>query len=298
MWLTVIMARRILAMVITASTLLAMSSETPEYKAPTQPPGQQDDGGAGGGMDAKAEAFHPPPSYASSDELLDALEKSFETLKDIAAEVYYRKEDPFTQTEARRGTFLYQRDAEKKSSRLAILFENVIIGTQMREARTHYIFDGIWLVERDEERKQFIKRQIVAPGQTFNPLKLGEGPFPLPIGQSKKDVLARFSAELIGLPDEGGFLHGRIAPIAVGLELVPRPGLPEAQDFEWVRIYYDRATLLPMAVDALSPDGVRKYVLLREVKHNQGVDETLLSVETPEGDGWAIDIRPWREARE
>lgn len=276
--------------------------------------------GGGGGIDVDAIVTPALPVFNSAEKLLDALEESIATLENFSANVNYRKEDPFTSTEIRSGRIIFAqslpakdddttttqpaKDADAAPSdqpakrRFAITFEKETIGRQMRERNQRYVFDGAWLAEIDFDNKQFIKRQVVPPGQTFDPLKLGEGPFPLPIGQSRKEVLARFEAELTDFPREG-FLQGRIPPSGIGLKLTPRPGLEVARDFESIRIWYDRRNLLPIAVDALAPDGVRKIVLLFNIEKNGEIDESLLAVDPQlnEADGWAIDIRPWKESR-
>ncbi|MCZ6612201.1 MAG: hypothetical protein O6941_06170, partial [Planctomycetota bacterium] len=160
------------------------------------------------------------------------------------------------------------------------------------DRRTHFIFAGSWFVEIDHEAKQFIKRQIVAPGKQFDPLKLGEGPFPLPIGQSKDEILARFDVQRIDLPKEG--LLKNLSNV-YGLRLTPKPNTPEAEDFQRVELFYDRQTLLPTGINVLEVNADRKTVRLRNLRRNQGVDEDKLNIETPDPkQGWHIDVRPWR----
>lgn len=289
-----------------------------EKKQDDAPPGggqTTGGGGGGGGIDAGAIVTPPPPRFDTAEALLTALEQSITELDNFQARINYRKEDPFTSTEIRIGRLLFAQDPPEivkadeaggdqpaatkpapRRKRFAVTFEKEIIAGTQRERNQHYVFDGAWLAEIDRDNRQFIKRQVVPPGETFDPLKLGEGPFPLPIGQPKDEVLARFEAKLIGLPEEG-FLQGRIPPSGVGLELTPRPGLDIARDFSSIRIWYDPRAMLPIAVDALSPDGVRKIVLLFEVKKNEAFEESLLNVDPPSADGWAIDIRPWKDAK-
>ena len=273
-------------------------------------------GGGGGGIEIEAIITEPPPTFNTAEELLDGLEESIKSLENFSAILNYRKEDPFTSTEIRSGRILFHQaaptnpeaaaDAESPADgplrkRFAITFERETIGQQMRERHQRYIFDGAWLVEIDFDNKQFIKRQVVPPGEVFDPLKLGEGPFPLPIGQPKEEVLARFTAELIDFPQDG-FLRGRIPPSGIGVKLTPRAGLAIARDYESISIYYDRRTMLPVAVDALSPDGVRKIVVLFNTKKNEDLEpeevEAMLSVEPPmDAADWSIDIRPWKDDR-
>ena len=227
------------------------------------------------------------------DELLEKLERAADDLRDFSANIRYDKWDAVLErTEIRTGKVIYQVDQADGSKRFAILLERLIVGNRARNQRKHYIFDGSWLVEIDHDAKVFIKRQIVAPDKQFDPLKLGEGPFPLPIGQPKDEVLARFDVQRIDAPKEG--LLKNLSDV-YGLRLTPKPNTPEAEDFQRVDLFYDRQTLLPTGINVLEVNGDHKTVRLRNLRRNQGVDEDKLSIKTPDPkQGWHIDVRPWR----
>jgi hypothetical protein len=134
----------------------------------------------------------------------------------------------------------------------------------------------------------------VPPGKTLDPLKLGEGPFPLPIGQSRDEVLARFDVtKPEELPDEALL---KDIDMADGLLLVPKPGTEEFNEFARVEIFYDRATSLPVGIFAVEADAGRKIVRLRNLKRNPTLDEATLKkldIAEPDPKEWRIDIRPW-----
>ncbi|MCA9290801.1 MAG: hypothetical protein KDA25_06710, partial [Phycisphaerales bacterium] len=147
-------------------------------------------------------------SDASVDALLDALERSGRDLTGFTADVVLHKWDGVTERrEIRAGRFIYDANPETKRRRFAVLFDRTVVNNRQEDDRQHYIFADGWLVEVYAARKQFIKRQIVPPGQVFDPLRLGEGPFPLPIGQAKADVLRRFEVSAIPVPSEGLFAN-------------------------------------------------------------------------------------------
>ena len=235
--------------------------------------------------------------------LLDRLERSAEDLRDFQARIRYDIWDAATEEkQIRSGELIYQVNPVDGSKRFAILFDTFIFGNRQEKEAKHYIFADGWLVEVDHNRKQFIKRQIVAPGEEFDPLKLGEGPFPLPIGQPKNEVLARFDVQLLDAPSDP-FLAKMLTDRDVeGMVLFPKSQTPEAEKFQRVELFYDRETMLPIginavAADAIDPDdpnsGNRKTVLLMDLKRNEGVDETMLSIAEPDKRQWDIDIRPW-----
>ena len=229
------------------------------------------------------------------DALLDELESAGEDLRDFQARMSYEKADALTGAELRYGRVVYRRGTEGGST-LGLWFDEYVDASgRMDKVDELYVFTEGWLVEVDAARKQFIKRQIVPPGKTFDPLKLGEGPFPLPVGQRKAEVLARFLVSEAP-PPSSRLLSGLEKEDLRTLRLVPLPGTRESRDFESVDLYYDRATLLPVGVVAAAPDKSVKTVRLRGLQRNEGLAEELLaklSVATPDPREWIIDIRPW-----
>ena len=240
----------------------------------------------------------PTSQPATSDPavaLLDRLETAGNDLRDFSADItYYLWDAMLERREISSGEILYEVRPDDGSRRFAILVTSVIVGNHKNNQNKRYIFDGSWFVEIDDDNRMFTKRQIVAPGERFDPLKLGEGPFPMPLGQRRQDVLARFEASLLqGTRHEvlARFLAGKQIE---GLKLVPRPSTPQARDIAEVEIFYDAATLLPLGIVLTETNGNRKTVMLRHLKRNQGIDESKLSIEEPDPKDWQIDVRPWQ----
>ncbi|MHC5024913.1 MAG: LolA family protein [Planctomycetota bacterium] len=233
-------------------------------------------------------------------ELLDELERNDEGLTGFRAKITYQTFDALLgRKETRTGEIIYHVDLADGRRRFASLFESVVIGPRKRNQQRQYVFDGRWLAEIDYDNKQFIKREVVAPGQEINPLKLGEGPFPLPIGQPREEVLRRFDAQLIERPKEGPL--SRLADDVRGLRLTPRPGTREAEQFQSVDLFFDRETLLPVGSHVVEPpkDGESdtSIVLLRELERNPVLLEAeldTLRIVDPDPAEWRIDVRPWQ----
>lgn len=232
------------------------------------------------------------------DALLDRLELRSAELRGFVAKITYEKyDDLLGRREIRSGEILYRVNSETANKTFAILFDKLIINSRRSNHLQHFIFDGRWLAEIDHEAtpRQFIKREMVAPGETFDPLKLGEGPIPLPIGQSKKDVLARFNVEAASIPADG--LLSRLTPDSVNaLRLIPKAHTPEAQEFSRIDLFYDRETDLPVGILALEHNQNRKTVLLRDVKRDPEFTPDMLrklDITTPDPAQWQIDIQPW-----
>ncbi|MCI0433123.1 MAG: hypothetical protein L0271_05655 [Gemmatimonadetes bacterium] len=249
----------------------------------------------------------PAPAPASQDveAPLDQLEAAAKHLRTFTADLRYWKRDAVKgQTELRSGSILYEAAPEAK--RLAIGLDEQFVSGRKQAIHKDYLFDGSWLAEIDHDQKLFIKRQIVPPDRVFDPLKLGEGPFPLPIGQPKAEVLARFEVAAIDPPAEGQ-LTDLAADQVHGLRLIPRAGTPEADDFARVDLYYDRSTLLPVGIITVSARQIDpadphsrdvKTVRLLNLTRNEELSPSQrqrMKMIEPDPTVWTIDIRAWRE---
>lgn len=238
---------------------------------------------------------------ARIDALLDRLSHNADDLRTITARITFQKYEGFGGVQTtRRGSFIYDADPNAESRRFAAVFTEWVRRTRKKYIQKDYVFDGRWLAEVDHERRQFIKREIVEPGDTRDPLKLGEGPFPLPLGQTTAEVRSRFSVTEIDVPSEGLL---KVLPLdAIGLHLRPHPGSPAEQDFAEVFLYFDATTLLPIGsrvVEAALASGEHneKLVLLQDVARNEPLsadEQARLSIEPP-GDGWRVSITRWGE---
>ncbi|MHC5004173.1 MAG: LolA family protein [Planctomycetota bacterium] len=287
----------ILIAAIAAVTILGLP-------APVDPPDGAPAATAGPPPVAEAPppAAQEPTATAPADpamELLERLERSAEDLRAFVADVVYEAEDELIgRRETRRGTLVYQADASSGDKRFAVLFSTIDRNGRRERRPKHYVFDGQWLAEIDAKDRQFIKRQIVPPGERLDPLKLGEGPFPLPVGQPAGQVLARFEASLMPMPTEGPL--ARVPAVYEqldGLLLIPRTGTAEAKDYERVELLYDRATMLPVGINVVETSGDRKTVRLRNPQRNPELDaEALetLQIEDPDPREWSISVQPWK----
>lgn len=249
-------------------------------------------------------AAPPAPPVAAEPEapespraLLEALERSERELRTFSSSVSYRTEDALLgQSVLRKGSLIYTRPEPGGPRTLAILFDTQVEGGRLREQRKHYIFAANWLVEVDHERRVFFKREIAPPNTDFDPLKLGEGPFPLPFGQPPQEVLDRFDVTFATLP-ESGLLAKLDAATVDGLRLVPKPGLDMAEKVAHVDLFYDRATRLPVGVLVVEKNGNRKTARLDGFLRNPTLtpEQTArLSVDPPKPEGWRIEIDRWK----
>ncbi len=242
----------------------------------------------------------PPESVTvdPTEALLDRLETSAADLRGFTANVYYEIfNDLLARREIRLGELIYAVDPATGTKRFAVLFDALIVNNRRTDRLKHFVFDGQWLAEIDEEQKTFTKQQIVPPGRHLDPLKLGEGPFPLPVGQPKEEVLARFDVSPLNALPEGP-LSALVEKFELdGLLLIPKPGTEEAKDDERVEIFYDRSTLLPVGIRLLQTNGNIKTVRLSDPVRNPVLtpeELAKLSIEDPDPREWTVSTRAWQ----
>lgn len=232
----------------------------------------------------------------SPDELLVHLARADRDIRNYHANLVYEKYDALRDTSERRfGRLVFDVDPDS-GRRLAFVFDQYVDGSGRTERiDQRYVFAGSWMCDVDAQRRQFIKRQVVPPGERFDPLKVGEGPFPLPIGQSPDAVRAAF--EVAWAPAPTSPLLSKLDPASLHmLALTPRPGTDAARDYERIHVYYDRDSLMPVGMEAIGIEGDRKIARLSKAAINAGLSEEdvrMLSVETPDPTLWTIDVRAW-----
>ncbi|MFM1822495.1 MAG: hypothetical protein RI967_761 [Planctomycetota bacterium] len=271
-----------------ASPARAIAAEPPRTGDATPAPTVAD---APAANDAAAER------RARVERFLDELERSGTTIETLSGGLSLEKHDAFVEeTERRFGRIVVDRKAGAR--RFAILFDEFVDATgRSSRAVDHWIFADGWLVEQDHANRSFTKRQIVAPGQSLDPLALGEGPIPIPIGQRKSEVLARFEVDEGELPQDVAML-GSLRDVAA-LRLVPKDGTTMAKETASIDLYYDRTTLAPVGVVIRERNGNRTAARISQPVVNGAVkdeDRALLEIPSPDPREWAIDIRPWQGA--
>ena len=268
-----------------------------------------------------------PPAAATSDDPLEvakaasaarvyaflgALEQTSFTIKSMSGALALESFDALVEeTQRRYGRFVMERSDAIVSPattgepavnspplgarRFALYFDEFVDGSGRSDRSIdHWIYSDGWLCEQDYRNKSFTKRQIVAPGQTLDPLALGEGPIPIPMGQKRADVLARFDVSEQEIPQDIPLL-GSLQNVA-GLRLVPKPDTSLAKDTLFVELFYDRTTLALTGVVSREKNGNLTVARINAPVVNGAVsdaDRALLTIGTPDPKEWSIDVRPW-----
>ena len=242
------------------------------------------------------EAHPAAPEPNPAVQWLDKLEVRGREIRSFRADIVFDKSDELLKDRVTRTGELSYLAGEREGTaaanhpRFAVIFRQLIADGKLRNEMVEFIFDGEWLVEKDHKHKRFEKRQVVAPQDKgkIDPLSI-DGPFPLPLGQKREQVMRRFDATVVS-EDDDGKLH---------LRLIPRPDAPMLRDqkkFDSVEFWFDRQSLLPVKV-VTDEGAVVTTVTLSNPRAND-LDEhkaaELFRTDPPKG-GWRVEIKPWND---
>lgn len=182
--------------------------------------------------------------------------------------------------------------------KFAVDFQTIVKDGQLREQKHKWIYDGIWLVERIEDKKQFFKRQVHAPpkpGITTNQpddhMTMENNPFPIPLQAKKAEVLKRFEVSLVTEkseydPTQGTFHH---------LMLKPKPSAK--LNFTQIDLWYDAETLLPVKCLTVNSDSDDEQIYsLFKASLNAEIAPEMLSTSVPTESGWHVEVTPLKQS--
>lgn len=183
------------------------------------------------------------------DQILDALHARGADLQSLSADVELIESDASTgDFVTRDGRFLLQ-TLPDGSARARITFDTRTANNRKTEDKVEYLLDGRNLIDRTWRTKTQVTRQVLKPGEKVNLLKLGEGPFPLPIGQPADEVHRMFEVTRIdsGADDPANTVHVR---------LTPRADSQFANRFHTIDAWVDLADHMPKRIETVDPNGV------------------------------------------
>ena len=269
--------------------ILCTACQAQTETQPVHPPAQ-------GEPVATAPTTQPPPGLHAStdtDAWLDRIEQRAATIKTLHAKLRYDRTQQLVGDRQRRfGNLVYDAGPPGK---FAVHFDRLLVDRRLDRDDRRYIFDGQWMVERYEQEKIFIKRQIAPPPDTqthdkqpqTDPLALGDGPFVLPLTFDKAQLLKRFDVMLI-LPTDDDPSQ------SVHLHLTPKHS--HDNRFTELDLWYDRETLLPVRARTIDDSENESVIDLTDVRVNEPIDPAVLDTTPPTTDDWRVEIKPWAES--
>lgn len=216
--------------------------------------------------------------------ILDRLEKKGAKVEALEAAIEFIKIDPVLEDkQIHRGVLRFKQT--KPNPRFFIRFDELKLESLApKKDKQWHVFDGRWYIEAREKTKSITKREIVRQGETLEVFKIGQGPFPLPFGQKKADVLKHFEVKLVTskLKDPKHSDH---------LECTPRSGTELADKYETVHFYIDQTLDLPVRVQTVEKEEGNEIIAsFTKIKVNPGLPDSKLNL--PNLKDYSIDTIP------
>lgn len=226
------------------------------------------------------------------DAILDALNARGQDLKDFSSDVVLHTIDNRTgQDTSQFGKVIFQ-NRKGGDSRIKVGFETKKTDEgnghpTTQKQKLDYVLDQGWLTDRDYQKKLEVKRQVLKPDQKMNLLKLGEGPFPLPIGQDKADVKKQFTVTKTDSTrdDPRDTLH---------ITLIPKPGSQLERRFKQIDVYIDTKNNMPARIDTVEKAGAMRSTELNNIKLNTSVTDDAFTLPNIDKEGWNRREEPFQ----
>jgi outer membrane lipoprotein-sorting protein len=206
---------------------------------------------------------------------LDRLEAKGRDIKGVKCRVIYRyvTVEPIESAQEKQGELWFARG--EPNARFCVHFQKLIADGVEKDTGEYFAFDGQWLTERNDRSKTIVRREMVRPGEHIDPFEIGKGPFPLPFGQKRAEILKNFRVTLekftLGDPLQSNHLH-----------CVPLPDSALAGRFSRVEMYVDKKLELPIRIvtERLS-DGNRIEVDFKNIDTNEAPAGSRFVIEQP-----------------
>ncbi len=224
-------------------------------------------------------------------EFLERLEHADDDVQTFQAKIRFTKRHKMIGDEITRGGELVYRVGEDGRT-FAVVFDTLDMDGQRNTIDERLVFDGRFLVEKNEAQKMYTRRELAPEGERIDPLQLGEGPIPIPIGQKAEEIQLRYDAEVLPF-DEGKVGKARAVGLklheTVQLRLVPKPEFAASDDFAEVRVWYIKGELHPRLAYTVNRAGDESFVvLINAEKNGAAFDDSLLEIEPPDEAGWQV----------
>jgi outer membrane lipoprotein-sorting protein len=183
-------------------------------------------------------------AQSSIDEILDALDVRGQNLTGFTADVKLAETDAATGDQSvRSGKVWYQ---SGPPGRIRVYFDKKESNGKTSEDKIEYLLTGTDLIDRTYRTRTQVTRHILKPGQQVNLLKLGEGRFPLPVGQKKEDVHAAFEVKKIEPKNED-------PADTIHVQLNPKSGSGFERQFKSLDVWVDAKDHMPRRMETLDP---------------------------------------------
>ena len=226
---------------------------------------------------------------SSVDDILDALDRRGKDLNDFTANVTLTDTDTAVGNETKMSGQMWMQRLGQDDARLRVNFDRREANEKVTNDRQEYMLAGGQLTERNYTDRKEIRRQVLKPGQKMNLLKLGEGPFPLPLGQDKADVHKMFDVKK--LPTAGDEPAGTIHA-----QLVPKKGSQFEDRFATIDFWVDPQSRMPVRIVTQDPNGTtQRATNLKDVKVNTNLTDVNFQLERVDDKNWEIRSQAYED---
>ncbi len=275
--------------IVTAMLLLAMGCAagnaqgqrgTPISEPPPAKP-------APAGPPASAANESNPTADASVDQVLDALDRRGDSMSDFTADLRLQEDDEQTGNSIVRTGKIWFQKLPNDDARMRLTLDKKEVKGKTIDDKLEYVFAGGWLIDRDYGRMINKRRQVVRPGEKINLLKLGESPFPLPLGQDKADVHQMFDVKKAqpAKDDPAGTIH---------LQLTPKKGSQYDRKLDAVDFWVDQKSEMPVRIVTIEGPQIRTWDL-SNVKVNAGLKDQDFELPPVDEKKWQLSEEPFGE---
>jgi hypothetical protein len=226
---------------------------------------------------------------SSVDQILDALDQRGKQLEDFTADVDLTDVDIATGSDSKLIGKVRMQRLPGDDSRIRVVFDKKVVNDVAKPDKSEYMLSRGWLIDRDYPGRKEIRRQVLRPGQKMNLLKLGEGPFPLPLGQDKADVHKQFEVTKIppGKDDPPGTIHAR---------LVPKPGTQFEPKFKKIDVWVDPTSRMPVKIETVDPnETTTRTTELKEIRVNSKLTDKDFELPPIDEKQWDIHEQPFED---
>ena len=228
-------------------------------------------------------------AHSSVDDILQALYQRGQNLQDFTADISKTDSDNVTAKDITYiGALKYQRQAEG-DVRIRVSFSHKKLGDNaMMAYRREGVLQKGKYIEQDYDTNKQTERLLAKPGEKINPVRLGEGPFPLPIGQDPQEVKKQFSVKLLP-PDKDD------PPHTIHTQLVPKEGTRLARRFSTIDVWVDTQTHFTPRIQTVDVHGNQgSQTDLTNLKINSGLNDKDFQLPPP-GAKWSVSTENLEE---
>jgi hypothetical protein len=209
------------------------------------------------------------------DRILTRLEKKRDEIRDFQSDIRYQLYEVIP--DARRtqtGLMRYRAGTDQSRARFMVHFDSLYQDTDdiRIKQKEWFCFDGRMFREIREHTKNAIDREVVHEGEKIDPFELGQGPFPMPFGQKKAEMLKNFDIVMKNDPKQPAMDH---------IVLTPKADTRLAKQYKRIEFFLAKDDQIPQQV--ISEDRHDNIITVdfKNVVINAGIADDQLWIEPP-----------------